>query len=391
MYPTLLADTVRRRRGGVSYLLRDEFTTAIAAGSLNGSLCDPTAQGIARYVNDTKMSTSSGWLRFVPQAALFNIGLWIDYPLTRAAGLILSIKFRPTVANGSVIGFDTNKATAPAHGFQWISPGRLAAWRMATVICGGYTDGEEYDLIVALRASGQHLLIRGGTEYPDWTLIWSDQAGTSSPIYVSVVKSANTQGSIDYIRIPETPWLPIPLASDGFGSAFGSTDGLGHPEGVTTGIGEGGDGKTLTPVGTWANAAGVSACSALAGGVGIATVDAGTTEVNLEITATVSGGVAGAVVRYVDSDNYLLAIHDGTNVILRKRVAGTETDVATVAVAVGALVVHADGALCRVFVGGVSKISEAITDAGLLTGTKHGIYTTDVGNTFNNLVIWGRS
>lgn len=48
------------------------------------------------------------------------------------------------------------------------------------------------------------------------------------------------------VRIPFDLFLPSPICSDGFGSAFGTTDGLGHSEGIAGGIGSGGGGVAWT-------------------------------------------------------------------------------------------------------------------------------------------------
>jgi len=58
--------------------------------------------------------------------------------------------------------------------------------------------------------------------------------------------------TVDYIRIPDTLWLPTPLVSDGFSGS--TSDGLGHAE--TSGLGSGGSGVSWTGA-TWAVSGGV--------------------------------------------------------------------------------------------------------------------------------------
>jgi hypothetical protein len=101
----------------------------------------------------------------------------------------------------------------------------------------------------------------------------------------------------------------------------------------------------------------------------------------------------GIIVRYADSDNYIRAIHDGTNCKLIKRVATVESDVISAAVALGAgaIVVIADGTSFSLFLNNAKVGSTStISDAGLQTGTAQGLFSTNTGNTQDNFQVFPR-
>jgi hypothetical protein len=112
------------------------------------------------------------------------------------------------------------------------------------------------------------------------------------------------------------------------------------------------------------------------------------------VKVTVAGGVAGLVLRYVDANNYIICHHDATNVLLVKRVAGVDTTVQTTAatyVAGAELRVIAEATKFRIFYNNLAVGTEqTIADATLLSPLKHGLYSTNVGNTFDDLVIRAR-
>jgi hypothetical protein len=72
-----------------------------------------------------------------------------------------------------------------------------------------------------------------------------------------MVGSATGIGNLDFIGVPRQLWLPVPSVSDGFDTAWGTSDGLGHAEGVAGGLGADGDGISWVPaVTTWSVSAG---------------------------------------------------------------------------------------------------------------------------------------
>ena len=169
--------------------------------------------------------------------------------------------------------------------------------------------------------------------------------------------------------------------------ALGDTSSVG-PDGQSVAVRTWGD-----EVGTWVVAANKATCSVLAGGIGITTVDTGTINVVMQGTLTRAGNEVSIILRYVDADNYIRAIHDGTNMKLIKRVAAAETDVisAVVALGAGAVVVVGDGTAFSLYLNNAQVgATSTISDAALQTGTRQGLFTTNVGNTFDNFLVFPR-
>lgn len=381
------------------YLLNDTFTTNRAAGAVNGTNAEP-GPGVRRITatSDT-FSISSGALQMDGYTANGDPRINYNIPIYRQAGCILTGQFSAPGSLGTCqIGFAITTATnVPRFGIVFNNAGSIysmEAGAIGTRALGSYVAATSYSFAVIMRASGYCSFVKGGI-YTNWTKLWNTTTDGQSALYVVAAKNnLSHNGALSYIRVPSARWLPIPLASDGF-SAWGSTDGLGHAEGVTGGIGSGGSAKTWTSnVGTFAAAGGAASASALSGGIGIATVDTSKADVIATIKVTRSAGNAGLVVRYADSSNYVCVLYNGTNAQLIKVVAGTPTTLINAAATYSAgadLRVICEATKFRLYYNNAWIGSEqTIADAGLATGTKQGLYTSDTGNTFDDLRIFAR-
>jgi hypothetical protein len=150
----------------------------------------------------------------------------IDYPLiTRGAGRVIVSEVTP-----SNTGF---KLPTLEHLFYGAPDGLLQndpPW----LTVGGYTNGVSYKVALVMRTSGVYYYIRGGTEYPEWTLINIGSIGSNdlTPYYgYGGSKQAYTS---EFISVPNTTWLPIPLAYDTFSTDTSTqTESVG-PDGQTT-------------------------------------------------------------------------------------------------------------------------------------------------------------
>lgn len=378
---------------GMSYLLRDEFVTDRAAGAVNGTLSEPS--GHTRTVTDTesKLSISGGALTFLggkASPAQGDPGFWISKAITREKGRIfLSTITLPATNKSLFIGFDTNTtAGGIAPNLNFYSDASI--YSNSSTKVGTYT-ATTYQTVIALRSSGSMKFIKGGA-YTNWTLLWSDLTGSDATLYATI-GNYSAAFTADSFRVPAQLWIPAPLASDSFNrdnGGLGITDGAGHAE--TTGLGSGGSGLAWTDsVGTWAISTNKAMCSALDGGVGIATVDVGTQNVVYKAALTRSAGEVGVVIRYTDANNYIRAYHDGTNAVLVKVVAGTPTTKITGAAAYAAgadILPVADGSYLALYYNNV--LVGSVTDAALPTGTRVGIYTTDTGNSIDNPIAYAR-
>lgn len=376
----------------ISYLIRDLYTTNLAAGSVNGTLAEP-GPGTRGVVDSagTQLALASG-ICGVTRTAANDPRLWYTPVINRVSGLVTICK-RSDNNGRSGWGFATDTGlvtksdvlfpTTNVYAIQ--CSGGVQATAVAAKSAATY-----YEEAIVLRATGSLFMTKGGA-FTDWTLLWVDKGSNLTPLYLHHTVGLNTYSVDEIYTIANRYWLPTPLASDGMSAAV--TDGLGHLE--TTGLGAGGSGRAYTNVGTWGVAAGVRSCSALDTGIGISTVDCGKADVLHFVKLTRSAGNVGVVVRYASATNYVYAYHDGTNVTLRKVVNGTDSQVlapTAAAYAAGAdMCIICYGTKFRVFYNLAAVGSEqTISDATLQSGTGVGLYTTNTGNTFDNLITYAR-
>ena len=194
-----------------------------------------------------------------------------------------------------------------------------------------YSSGTLYPFAVIAWASGTDLFVQF---YGVWKLLWRSSSNAGSTIYPVACNTLDA----GYVAIPDDLWMLTPLVSDGFGGAFGTSDGLGHAE--TTGLGSGGSGVAwVQKVGTWATSSG-KAYGTVDGGLAIATVSPGSSNVMVDVATTRNVGNLGVVLRYTDVNNYVYCYHNGTNVTLRKVVGGVDSEVFQAATAAAYLLVQ---------------------------------------------------
>jgi hypothetical protein len=376
--------------GEIPYLLRDDFTDTAAGGSVNGTLATPGGTGTTaqktRTVTDgnNKLSVGSGVLDFATGGVnVGNPGLWYGV-VTRAAGRVCVARVTHATNSYISLGWDTAQTLALSDALVMFNAQNVYIQNNAgsALNCGALTSGVTYLTAAVMRATGMHYLIKGGA-FAKWTLIYSGKAGTGN-LYpgVSVYTGTTTGDNVDFVRVPETLIVITPLASDNFAGAWGATGGGGSEE-------SGGDGLTWTAQkGVFGSAAGVAACSELADSLGIATVPCGTADVMVEAVVTRSAGNAGLVLRWTDINNYIATYLDGTSLITVEVVAGTPNTLATTAVTYGAtkrLIASLSATKIRLYYGDALVGAELTT--AVVAGNAHGLYTSDIGATFDNFVV----
>jgi len=387
LHPTLGA--------GILYDLRDEFMDTRAAGSVDGTPATPGPG--TRTVVDTDgdaLSIGGGVLSLAnPNSVNGDPGIWYD-AVTREAGRLFLIKFvNPTwTSKYFTLGFDINQS----GGIQ----SNEATWYLDSGVLEAYvgllpailtpSNGVDLTLAIVLRTNGAYWFYREGVG--DWIFAYTSDVGNTATLYPGFA-NYNFIGDIDFMRdLPPTrSVLPTPLAYDTFTRSDGA---LGSTE--TTGP----DSQAVTAR-TWNNRIGTTqissnaaSASALSGGLAIATVDCGKLDVLHGAELTRSAGNVGIVVRYADDQNYVIAYHDGTNAKLDKVVGGSATNV------ISAAATYSAGAKMWITVEDTSfslyynnaKIgsTSTISDAALQTGTEVGLYSTDTGNSQDDMETWAR-
>jgi hypothetical protein len=287
----------------IAYLLRDEFTTALGAGSVNGTNAEP-GPGVRTVVDTENKLTinASGQLAFSggkAAPAYGDPGLWESIQ-TRVAGKMLFAQLTIGIVNKNcLVGFDNDQSVALAgEGLRFGTTLDVYIGGGGTASIGGQpTNGSVYYIAQIMRASGQFILVKIGTG--NWLFYYCHP--NSNANRYPCIQNYDSTNTCSFLRVPLALWLPTPLLSDGMGSTFGTSDGLGHAEGIAGGLGAGGSGPIWNTAGTWATAGGVVANTPVLG-----------TEIltNTELTTNTNGWVASgdATIARVDSE-----IDPGTN------------------------------------------------------------------------------
>jgi hypothetical protein len=378
---------------GLDWLFRDDFLNNLSPGTINST--DATTGPGARTVTDTNnvLSINNGTLIFSTGGVTNgNPGIWYPTAVRQFMKTLIGRVNIPSLTAEVSIGWDSNNAGVLSQAFRFTAGGNLRIYDNGTQILVGSFTIATFDIALVQRTtSGDFYLIKGGT-YTNWTLIYVSSAftGVNSIFPAMIANTATSIATFYPIGVVVVTSLTIaPVAYDSFtrsNGVLGSTETTG-PDGQTT--------QSLAwqdTLGTWGVASNVAQCSALSGGSGIATYDCGKTNVLHDGIFTRSGGNTGMVVRYVDANNYITCYHDGTSLKVDKIVGGVLTNVITQAVTYSATAlmrIVIDGTNVRVFYGSTTAAG-TIADAGLQTGTRVGIYTTNVGNTADRVTTWAR-
>jgi len=373
------------RRGVIRWLLRDEFSDTRAAGAVNGTPATPGPG--TRTVTDTGnvLSVGGGLITCALPTGIGDPRYFLD-ALARAAGMV-GIARRFNGASRLYFGFDDGVDGVPVRNAFYQQITDLLVYPGSVTVAGAVLS-TDYDLAIVLRTTGAYYFIRGGT-FAAWTLLWIDSTMADATVYVGV-GWRTALGTVDAIRVPDALWLPMPLAYDIFAradGALGSSEIWGPDNQIVTAR------VWNNRVGTTLVATTAAQASALVGGVAIATVNTGTVNAITGATLTRAGNEVGVVLRYVDADNYIRAIHDGTNCKLVKRVAAAETDVisAVVALGAGAIRVIPDGTTFMLYLNNAQVgATSTINDAVLQVGTQQGLWSSNVGNTQDRFTVFAR-
>ena len=374
------------------WLLRDEFTDTRAAGAVNGTAATPGPG--TRVVTDTDgdaLSVGGGVVSFAnPNGVWGDPGLWYR-AFARTAGRVLL--FNATIGVASKLqefGWDSGQAGSLLDSIYFYSDNAVAIRHNLVVypaIGPAYATGTAYSAAVIQRTVGAYHMFKVGA---NWTLLWVGSVSVADPLYPAAVTNNGTF-SMEWFRIPAYLYLPPVQAYDTFtraNGALGSSEGTG-PEG------QGVSARSwANQVGTTLVAGNAASASVLAGGIAIATVETATADVLHGAKLTRAGNEVGVVVRYADSNNYVRAYHDGANAKLDKVVGGVVTNVITAAqaYAAGAYIwVICDGTQFDLYYNN-TKIGATgtIADAALQNGTEHGLYSTNVGNSQDDMLTMPR-
>lgn len=380
----------------IQWLLRDEFSDTRAAGAVNGTMPTPGPGG-ARNSTSNNVAISSGEIVASGTGTWGQAGWYLSPALARTVGLAAIMRIKITGSALFMAGFTSttdfsfggynNNGITSASGPVFSARGNAGATSPALISISNST---YYWLAQILGASGRAILLYSNS---NWLLFWRDAIGSDASLYVGATSNSGSGvEATDFVRVASLNWLPVPLASDGFGSSFGTTDGLGHPE--TTGAGSGGGNVTWTQqVGTWTVSSGKAAAATLSGGVAVATVPLSTKDVFAKVKVNRSAGAGGLTLRWTDSSNHLYAEHDGTNAYLKQVLSGSTTTLITAAATYSAgaeIVVDLNGTAGRLYYNNALVGTTSSVNSGL-TATAHGLRSTDTsGIQLDDFVVYAK-
>lgn len=193
------------------YVLLDQFTTDRAAGAVNGTATEPGPGG-NRTVTDTgsDLTITSAQLHIAGGASNFgDPGLWYGAH-TRAGGLA----FGGLITSGDQFrlmrwGLDLNQSGSiggPAWQLNSLTLGTGNGASISDV--GTLTQSVQYQFVIILSATGWFPIIRGGSEYADWTALDKVTAGADATLYPCVTNYHKNNVDFDDFWVAQlrSPW-----------------------------------------------------------------------------------------------------------------------------------------------------------------------------------------
>jgi len=374
------------------YLLRDQFTTDRSAGDVDGTAAEP-GPGL-RDVTDTesKLTIATGALTFAGgKASPANGDPGILYPsIARTAGrvLVATVNYS-NFGTQSFIGWSASGTGG--NFFRQVTSGSLNVRDGASgtdVAVGVMAASTDYQLAVVLRGAGAFYLIKGGA-YTEWTLLWAAGLYTSATLLPAIL-NYNAVFTADDVEVPDETYLPTPAAYDTFTRANGA---IGTSE--TTGP----DGQTVAARewtgDTWTIAGNVAVNTPTGPTEYCASHDSSAVDVMVGAKlATYAAGQAGVAAQLDAAHrNGVVLYQDGANVKFDKLESGSLTNIATYASAYATgdrLALWLSGSAFRVYkvnAAGVPVLLGSGTTT-VLSGQRHGLFSTHSGNTFDNYNCW---
>jgi len=191
---------------GLSYLLRDDFTTAVAAPLPSPRNCEP-GPGVLTITDSANHLTVVSAELTADGGTVSTNDPWIRNTIgfARLAGRALFLRFKRTVGSGNspIYGW-ANTLTAPdtseTYGLLQATA-RPEGVSIPTII----TNGTYYKIVLAHRSTGQLIFV-------DNVLAWVGTSGSEATLYPHVSSRTTTDAwVIDYFRVRD---LPSPFNAD---------------------------------------------------------------------------------------------------------------------------------------------------------------------------------
>lgn len=197
--------------GGVTYLLRDEFTTNAGAPMATPRTCEPGPGSLNLTDTGSVLSISSNRLQWTAMTVSNRDPRAISAStLTRAAGVALAGIFN--VSGRALVGWDTVTTRSPqTHAIQvaggsaleYINPSAIS------ITFDALTINTDYEWMIVLRGTGAIALIKGGSQFSEWSILWVDDTVNTSGMYPGVgVANGTSTCRHDDLRAAQlaSPW-----------------------------------------------------------------------------------------------------------------------------------------------------------------------------------------
>lgn len=203
----------------ISYLLRDELVTSLAAGAVSGTSAEP-GPGVRTVPFDVggvisitggKVAIPAGTNSWDQTVFGYTTGI------TRRPGVALFVQHRQALNRALNIGFWSTNSMGGAGNTLYMRniDGQIdfseSIRGAAGTAIGTYAGATDYIISLVLKATGFMVIIRGGA-FADWTVLHQGGTSTVTPMYAGYnVFSSGAGVTSDYLRIAR---LPSPFDTD---------------------------------------------------------------------------------------------------------------------------------------------------------------------------------
>lgn len=196
------------KRQSVTYLLRDEFTTAASAPLTSPRTTEPGPGSLIITDTSNELSIASAKLTQsgAPATGFTDPRIVSSASFARANGRALLTK----INNNSAIMVGWNTANTGdvaslrhAMFFGASTANAYSASGGTSVQVAAITSATDYQLALVLESTGANVFIKGGTEYPNWTLLFVFSTYTDTPLYPGIGYSGSGTRYVDYLRVAD--------------------------------------------------------------------------------------------------------------------------------------------------------------------------------------------
>ena len=194
------------------WLIRDEFTDTVAAGSVNGTAAQPGPGTRAVTDTESKLSVGGGALAIGAKSVLAggDPAVWYG-SIPRTAGVaFFSDITAPDSGTSAFFGFDNDTSGfANANFFALASVALYARNGGVSVSVGNFPAASGRKTCLILRSSGALFFVK--TDVGKWILLWIDSANSAATLYPHIHNYSAVTLSATSLRCIA---LPAPFDTD---------------------------------------------------------------------------------------------------------------------------------------------------------------------------------